>query len=1083
MANESLEYIWSSFSSLYDTLVENVYRKQFVIKSMIFFNIGLLFLLHWYFSVVSHAFPLALRDSSFGAVTHESVAASRSQLLKLVNSPQNKAVYTQLKYAANAFFDTETNTVGTSRFTPYNQYQRQPYVANGYIGSRIPNLGQGFTYDQISDSADATEDDLSNGWPLFNKRYAGAFIAGFFDIQKNTSGTNFPELLANGYESVIAAVPQWTSLTVSTIKNGQTYSLDPANSVELADQIANYAQNLSLSNGIVTTEFTWLDDIQVRIEVLAHRTEINLGVVDLQISNLGNTSLNFTVVDSLDFASAQRSQLNGVGNDDSGIYITFSPNELPYINGAIYSTLKNNGDQSRTTTKSNSSQSVDVSIEAGKSVNLTKFVGIASTDLDPSTLTDSDKVLGLARDTSQKHNDFQEVVSSHLVGWAQTLESTPAITFADDRLLTLASRASLYHLTANTRPDAQGVSAALSVGGLSSDSYAGMVFWDADIWMMSGLLPFIPSHAKSIVNYRVHTHDQAIANLPEGASGAVYPWTSGRFGNCTATGPCLDYEYHINVAVALSAWELYLSGGADDTFLLENVYPLVTDAAKFFSDYVVKYNSTFGQYTTHNLTDPDEYANHVDNGAYTNAGISLVMKWAIQVADHLGRDFPSQFSDIVGNMHLPTSNNADNITLEYTGMNSSVGIKQADVIMMTYPLQNELITSEQALTNMAFYSMKQVNYGPAMTFPIFSIVASNLSPTGCSSQSYLQKAVQPFLRGPFAQFSEQNNDDYLTNGATHPAFPFLTAHGGFLQAVLQGLTGLRFDYVIENGRITRVLNFDPIALPCLPNGVIFEGIKYNNHSLSLSINDTSFTVANHGPIAGSHTSDDSIRIKIGDRNDQAGYYTLNEDEQLSFPLYTPEPSYPDSISECGLANFYNITDGAYGDSPISMNDGDNTTQWQAKFNDTTGKILIDFKQFKNLTGGFINWGDKPALNWKLSTFTGSLSEFKNVEDVLSQVDFGNDLYEIYRFEEEDYKLYKQDEVFHKVIDSNVSITAPFNLKDYTTIEIPRKQNITTFDLSDGLYARFVLIEIDGIHNTEPIEDDVGGAKLYEVVFK
>ena len=28
----------------------------------------------------------------------------------------------------------------------------------------------------------------------------------------------------------------------------------------------------------------------------------------------------------------------------------------------------------------------------------------------------------------------------------------------------------------------------------------------------------------------------------------------------------LDYEYHINMAVAMASWQLYISGAADDTF-------------------------------------------------------------------------------------------------------------------------------------------------------------------------------------------------------------------------------------------------------------------------------------------------------------------------------------------------------------------------------------------------------------------------------------------------------------------------------------------------------------------------------------
>ena len=67
---------------------------------------------------------------------------------------------------------------------------------------------------------------------------------------------------------------------------------------------------------------------------------------------------------------------------------------------------------------------------------------------------------------------------------------------------------------------------------------------------------------------------------------------------------------------------------------------------------------------------------------------------------------------------------------------------------------------------------------------------------------------------------------------------------GVLQAILQGLTGMRFDYTFENNKLQRLLKLDPIALPCLGEGVRFDSIKYDNHTLSMAINETHFTIKN-----------------------------------------------------------------------------------------------------------------------------------------------------------------------------------------------------------------------------------------------
>lgn len=1085
-SKQTTETLPSVFSTALTFITLFISRRRRIIQIMFISDIIILFVLHLWFTSLSNAFPLKddnLTWSKSSKVTRDTLAQRRQALFDIINDKLNQDLFVQLEgLNHNYFFDLGSNTVGTASFPMYNQYQRQPYVANGYIGSRIPNLGQGYTLDQQSDASEATKDDLSNGWPLFNKRYAGAFIAGFYDLQKNTTGTNFAELLENGYESVIAAVPQWTSLSISTEKDGHQYELNPENLERLQSTIKNYLQTMSFSNGIVTTEFVWLDDIYVRYDIIAHREEPSLGLVDLQVANLGEDDITIRVEDELDFETALRCQLVNVGSDEDGIYIQFQPLLVDQANAAIYSRLKASTKPAQVEMKSSNvsvSNTQSFQVSSNNNIRVSKFAGIVSSDLDESKFLSANSTFDEAKRTAFKYSSAEKALSTHSLAWDKLYGSALSVTVPAERMLTLASRASIYHMAANTRPDAKGVSAALGVGGLSSDSYGGMVFWDTDLWMMNGILPFFPDHAKSIINYRVHTHEQALQNVKDyrpDFKGAAYPWTSGRYGNCTATGPCFDYEYHINIAVARAAWEYYLSGAGDDKFLEDTALPLIQDSAQLLSDYV-EYNDTLKQFTTKNLTDPDEYANHVDNGAYTNAGISVNMKWAIAVAKHLDKEYPHEFDIIVGNMHLPEANNVQRATLEYTGMNSSAAIKQADVIMLTYPFENEMISDEQAYTNMELYSLKQVSYGPAMTFPIFSIVASDLSENGCASQAYLRKSVQPFLRGPFAQFLEQNNDNFLTNGGTHPAFPFLTAHGGFIQAILHGLMGFRYDFEMVDDKIDRILRLDPISLPCLPGGIQISGVKYMGHTLSLTINETSFTVED---LLSDSSAPKEINLRIGKRNAKHGKYELLSGKSLTFPLFETLVSIPGSISECGSATFYNITEGSFGDVPLLINDGDNTTHWQANYNDSTAKILVDFKKSRNLTGGYINWGDKPPTSCSLSTFNYNVP-LNNVSTILGLVDFGTDVHERYRYSRV-HDVVNQSDVFNQVLETKVDITAPFDPKEYASVEVPDRFNITLFKFPEAVEVQFLLIEVSGIHDTVAPEGEIGGAKLYEVVF-
>jgi trehalose/maltose hydrolase-like predicted phosphorylase len=153
----------------------------------------------------------------------------------------------------------------------------------------------------------------------------------------------------------------------------------------------------------------------------------------------------------------------------------------------------------------------------------------------------------------------------------------------------------------------------ISVGGLGSDSYAGFIFWDAEVWMGPGLVVSHPDAAKQIAAYRAKLLPQAEQNVMMAftssqnetgkfTGGAVYPWTSGRFGNCTGTGPCFDYEYHINGDIGLELFN-YLVASGDTAYFNSSLFPVYDGIAYFYSE-LLTFNSSSGQYTLTNATDP-----------------------------------------------------------------------------------------------------------------------------------------------------------------------------------------------------------------------------------------------------------------------------------------------------------------------------------------------------------------------------------------------------------------------------------------------------------------------------------------------
>jgi hypothetical protein len=129
-----------------------------------------------------------------------------------------------------------------------------------------------------------------------------------------------------------------------------------------------------------------------------------------------------------------------------------------------------------------------------------------------------------------------------------------------------------------------------------------------------------------------------------------------------------------------------------------------------------------------------------------------------------------------------------NITLEYETMNNSIQVKQADVVLLTYPLDYSLsnyTTAERMLdldyvsisyktTSRMYrltvfqYSNRQSPNGPAMTYSVFAVDANVLSPSGCAAYTYALNGFLPYLRAPWYQFSEQAVDDPVTNGMNFP---------------------------------------------------------------------------------------------------------------------------------------------------------------------------------------------------------------------------------------------------------------------------------------------------------------------------
>jgi trehalose/maltose hydrolase-like predicted phosphorylase len=537
---------------------------------------------------------------------------------------------------------------------------------------------------------------------LFDTRIAFSTISGFYDIQPNGTGTNYPWLNQYGWESFIAGIPHPTAIIFAF---GSSY-LD---ATVKNTTISNFSSKITFSTGVGEWSYTWSPEgtsTSFNVSYWAFFSRERPNVIAVKASITPSADANGTVTDLLDGSSAARSYLNVKGFDTNGstIYTSVHPNGLANITGYVVSGANFSNTYTNASSRVQASglyvspndttigQTYNINLKKGETATFYKYVGVASNDKFPDPIT----VARVAQATAQA-DGWDALLAEHTAAWAQILTRDSVDDFTDPatgqlpddvntQILQIASVANTYYLLQNLQPDGSDLNDnSVSVGGLVSDSYAGLIFWDADYWMAPGLNLAFPGWSKQISNFRIKQHPQALANAafngyPNGS--ALYSWTAGRYGNCTGTGPCVDYEYHLNYDIAFNLFQQYNITNNETWF--NNGPRQVIESAAIMTGQLLKYNDTTKTWWLHNMTDPDEYANNVDNGAFTIASAAELLRQQNELLVDQGLPINQTWETQWENIAFPEA--PSNITLEYQTMNDSVAVKQADVVLLTYPL-------------------------------------------------------------------------------------------------------------------------------------------------------------------------------------------------------------------------------------------------------------------------------------------------------------------------------------------------------------------------------------------------------------
>ncbi|WP_254454481.1 glycoside hydrolase family 65 protein [Flavobacterium sp. M31R6] len=401
---------------------------------------------------------------------------------------------------------------------------------------------------------------------------------------------------------------------------------------------------------------------------------------------------------------------------------------------------------------------------------------------------------------------IDNLLNRHKQAWAE-LWNTGDIQIEGDLDAQQRVRFALFNLYSYNRPETR---ESIAPMGLSSQGYNGHIFWDSELWMYPTLLALQPDMAKSCLDYRFDRLEKAKQKATiYGYKGAMYPWESDDTGEeATPTWALTGiFEQHITADVAIAFWNYY-SYTQDKTWLKEN-YKVLKETADFWVSRVIKNGD--GSYSILNVVGADEYAQHVDDNAFTNASTIEALKNTIKAATILNEPINPMWLDVSNKLIIHSENG---ITQNYKGYKGQM-IKQADVNLLAYPLH--VITDRKQIEKDLEYYTEKIDKkdGPAMASGVLSVLYARLGDKD-KAYAYFVKSYLPNSRPPFGVFSESanSNNPYFATGA-----------GAMLQAVIYGFGGVE--------QTDKGLKYNKGLLPKQWKSLTIKGIGPDNSIITI----------------------------------------------------------------------------------------------------------------------------------------------------------------------------------------------------------------------------------------------------------
>ncbi|GMI29495.1 hypothetical protein TeGR_g5640 [Tetraparma gracilis] len=582
----------------------------------------------------------------------------------------------------------------------------------------------------------------------------------------SSSAAEYPTSLGNGY---VATTVGSDTMYAAGIFNGASTGDDPSHRAALPSPLAVTVASSPLSGSLLhMREAAFYDfyDDGTTVCTFAHRSMRSLLVVSVtsEASPPAPVSLSssFSTADTPDVAFSAPAASTIAGRNVtvlSGSTLTPEDPSLP----------------------AGTTRSVCIVAEAAPAEALPPFTLLSAvrTDLDsedPCGAAASDFALAAAE---------KDLFASHTASHGDLLAGGIETSRPD---VAAAANSSFYSLLSSLRADHP---FSLSPGGLSNNAYNGHTFWDCETWMFPPLAFADADLARSLLEYRVSRMDAAALKARsyenETYGGSMFPWESAASGveTCPSWAATGALEQHVTADVMLAARQYYYLTGDDAWLKSGGGLDLLAATADFYVSRVSTDADGLSHITC--IIPPDEYAECVDDSPYTNFAAKAGLEFAVEAHTLANVEPKKEWGQVADSLVVLEAQDDTGATYhpEYAGYEIGTEIKQADVVLLGYPLGLEMDAAVRR-NDLDIYAAVTDGNGPAMTWAMHAVGFLELLEESDSADDAGALFNRSFanVKEPFLTWTETPEGG---------AVGFITGAGGFLQGLYSGWGGLRVE--------------------------------------------------------------------------------------------------------------------------------------------------------------------------------------------------------------------------------------------------------------------------------------------------